>query len=1670
MKINNSSSFNKKTSPPQKILQAVAANKNLPATAFFTGLFAVLLALLIIFIFYRISFNAMFKKFNKFYMNTASIIRTDIQLHTACSDAKMLNDIKEHWKALSNKDADTYICVVDRNAQLLLHSAHPQTVGNDAGKNRVLGTKTQKACNLLQLVQQKRDHVGEYISSAGQEQIAAFSYVEGRDWVVGVHRSKASIEREIWLGRRCLVLGLLLICGLIISISLFLLFHSFASTRAKLHNTLLSLEQESAKTRMYLDAVREMIVVLNSKGEVIRVNEETCRVLGYPEKEILGKNWFNNFLPANIVDAVKGAFLSLMGATTLSENEFSNYENPVLTRDGQNRMISWNNRWLTDEEGNVIGTLGSGRDITEQQRLEKNLIKAQQISKMGFLDLNLKTDEMFWSEGVYHLVGIAPDAGKQTLDSSLKFVHPDDQEYAKKNLELAIEGKKKFHIDFRVLCSDGRVIWVNSQGDIVHDKKGTPLSMLGSIVDITERKRAETDLEESENRFRELVESINDVIFEVAADGRITYVSPVVKRVLGYTPDDIIGQTFSPLVHPDDLSLVHQGFIDVQAGRLHPSEYRLRRKDGDFSWVCSSSRPVQGPDGRIIGIRGLLTDISERKKAEEERIKLLQAIETAGEAIFVTDIDGSIVYANSGTGTLFGYRKLELLHKRISHFNADKDPERVMKDIMAAAAKEGIWKGEIKNRRKDGTEFISSAKVSTLKDENGKVINFITTQHDITRRKKVVNELERSQTFLNAVGRIASVGGWEMDAETFELRYTDETYHIHEIPVGQIPPLDEAINFYHRDDQPKVKHHIQRALEHGEPYDLELRFITAKGKPLWVNAICKPHIVNGKTVKLSGTFQDITERKRAEDKLQESDKRHRDLLENMPSVCFFFDREGNILSWNKTAEEVYGYTKDEAIGASSYDLIVTPQTEEATARLIKEVFEGKSFDGSIWQDRDKDGKIGWRFGNAFPLFNNDGTVLCGVNMNVDITEQKQAEEAVRLSEKKYRNLVETLREGYFFYSHGTDGRFTYISPSITDVLGYSQEEFLTHFSEYMTAAPANKEVFRHTELSIKGIKQPSYIVEILHKDGNIHLLEVSETPLLAEDGTVLAVEGIARDITERERAAEELKRSEQRWRAIFENAGHGIVAINKEKKFTEANDSFLNMLGYSREELSNLTPLDITHPEDIELSRKKLGAVWKGEILKFNHTKRLINRDGQAIWVDLSVTPLQDSSGNIISTMGVLTNVDKRIKAEKAVKLSEEKYRRLVEISPYGIEEIDSSGKIIFASPALEKMHGYGKKEMVGMNVSDLKPQLEREEFSTQLQFLMSKQPQPTVIDSRSLTKDGRIIDVEVAWEYKRDEAGKVIGFVSVITDITQQKKEQREAEIQRQQLLHADKLATLGTLVAGVAHEINNPNSFIMLNAPILKELWQGFHPILEEKRKTAGDFTVYNNATYDVVSPRIPALFEAIQEGSERIKNIVENLKDYSRQDDSNLKGEVNLIDVVNTALVLTQNKIKNATRKFTFKAAQNLPHVMGNRQALEQVVINLILNACDALQNKEQGIRVITSVEQENNLVGISIQDEGVGIPDKLVNRITDPFFTTKKDTGGTGLGLSISSSIIHEHGGNLTFESLPGQGTRACISLPINRGDHPDIEDLKSSRLAGKNGNSNLCLSEVRENAG
>lgn len=430
----------------------------------------------------------------------------------------------------------------------------------------------------------------------------------------------------------------------------------------------------------------------------------------------------------------------------------------------------------------------------------------------------------------------------------------------------------------------------------------------------------------------------------------------------------------------------------------------------------------------------------------------------------------------------------------------------------------------------------------------------------------------------------------------------------------------------------------------------------------------------------------------------------------------------------------------------------------------------------------------------------------------------------------------------------------------------------------------------------------------------------------------------------------------------------------------------------------------------------------------------IIRRDGTELVVERNYVPIYDDSG-IYKGFYVL---DKEISKYKRLKENLELQDIALEATVNGIVITNHNGDIIWVNSSFCKLTGYNPEDLIYKKISILKSGKHDKDFYANMWNTIKNGEiwEGELINKR---KNGELYDEFQVITPVIDDNRNIRFFISVKQDITEQKKAKQREQIHQEQLIQADKMVALGTLVSGVAHEINNPNNFVMLNIPLLRKAWDNIIPILEENYKKKGDFYVGNRLKYSKVKDSIPVLLDGITDGAKRIKRIVEELKDFARHEPERQYEKIDINKVIKAAVTLIHNHIKKSTNNFSMHLDENLPAYFGNFQQIEQVIINLIQNSCQALNNITKKIEVISSYNKEENEIVIKIIDEGLGIDKSNIKKIKDPFFTTKRDIGGTGLGLSVSSKIIMNHNGSLDFESELGEGTTAIIRLPLKNNE-------------------------------
>ncbi|MCA1793444.1 MAG: PAS domain S-box protein, partial [Desulfobacteraceae bacterium] len=401
---------------------------------------------------------------------------------------------------------------------------------------------------------------------------------------------------------------------------------------------------------------------------------------------------------------------------------------------------------------------------------------------------------------------------------------------------------------------------------------------ISAIRDITEKKLAEEALREKTKLLQNIIDTTSDLVAVTDMEGNFTFIGPS-HRFLGYDPDLLVGMNVMELVHPDDFQETATAFADFLTNREdgRKVEYRYRRADGDYLWFETVGKFILDEAGNPKEILFSSRDFTERKQAEEALMKsekdLKQSQRIALLGSWRLDLITNQVDWTEELYRMYGFDPTMPPPPYTEHMKLfTPESWELLSTSLSETATTGIpYELELETVREDGSNGWMWVRGEAVNDAAGNIIGLWGAAQDITERKRAEEELRENENILNITGQMAKIGGWELYPETMKVTWTAETYRIHEVSKSITPPLDDAINFWHPEDQPILRKAIQQALDNGIPYDLELRFITAKGRNLYARTKCNPVLRNGKVVKLQGFFHDITDRKQAEkerDKLQ----------------------------------------------------------------------------------------------------------------------------------------------------------------------------------------------------------------------------------------------------------------------------------------------------------------------------------------------------------------------------------------------------------------------------------------------------------------------------------------------------------------------------------------------------------------------------------------------------------------------------------------------------------------------------------------------------------------------------------------------------------------------------------------------------------------------------------
>ena len=868
---------------------------------------------------------------------------------------------------------------------------------------------------------------------------------------------------------------------------------------------------------------------------------------------------------------------------------------------------------------------------------------------------------------------------------------------------------------------------------------------------------------------------------------------------------------------------------------------------------------------------------------------------------------------------------------------------------------------------------------------------------------------------------------------------------------------------------------------------------------------------SGKLLYYEGFVEDITQRKKAEAGLRESEERLRMVIEGVKDYAIFMlDTNGYVASWNSGAKRILGYGASEIVGKNS-ECFYTPEDiaiGKPQEKLVIAIAAGR-YESEGWRFR-KDGSRFWANIIVTPLRDESGELQGFSQVMQDITKQKRAAEekmqliaSLQASEKKFRSLYESTTDAVMLLD---EQGFLDCNPATLKLFGCSTEsEFCgKHPSEFSPLLQPNGQdsMSLSQERINTALEMGNCRFDWLHcrLDGSEFPAEVLLTSM--DIGGKMGLQAVVRDITYRVQAEEALKQaneilecrvkertsqleaaikqlslSEEKFSKAFRSSPDPMtITTFAEGKFLEVNDSFLSALGYFGEEIighkvpelniwvkpqdrldfrQNLQDQGVVRSQECEFKMKS------GSVVVCLLSAELINLDGE------------------LCMLAVMTDITDRKHAEEALRESQRALSTLMSNLPgmaYRFRN-DADRSMEFVSEGCYQLAGYSPEEFIGtrqVSIAKLTHPDDRDNLWNAVQVALQEN-RPYQLNYRITDKNG-----ELKWVWEQglgvfSDTGELIALEGLITDISEQKRSEEALvrsqteltqqkiqlentlhELQQTQavLIHTEKMSTLGQMVAGVAHEINNPVSSVCGNLVHVGHYTEDLLNLIDMYQQhcpqpPASIQDKIEDIELEFLLEDLPKAMSSMQIGADRIREIVRSLRNFSRKDDSQM-SKVNLHEGIEGTLLILQSRLKargNYPEIAVIKDYGNLPLVECYSGKINQVFMNLIGNAIDAIEEYNEGRSVAEAkasrskikirTEVQNSKAVIRISDNGPGMPEEVCQQLFEAFFTTKPAGKGTGLGLSISYKVVQEHGGKLSCVSAPGQGAEFIIEMPIEQ---------------------------------
>jgi PAS domain S-box-containing protein len=1389
----------------------------------------------------------------------------------------------------------------------------------------------------------------------------------------------------------------------------------FAAARDITEQTRLEddLRQAQNYTRGLIEASVDALVTVDPQLRITDVNDQTVRTTGYSRDELIG-----SFFPDYFVAPDRA---SAGVQKTLAEGFVTNYVLSLRSKSGKETLVSFNASVFRDTDGHLKGIFAAARDITEQKRLEEELRQAQNYTRgliESSVDPMITVDPDLTITDVNEQMVRLAEAEKNQLIGSRFDRYFTDPAHAGAGVKQTLREGYVTNYELTLQTPSGRQVVVSFNASVFKDTSGKIRGIFAVARDVTEQRQLEQQLREQQNYSRSLIEASVDALVTVDPAGLIMDVNDQMIRLAGHHRHKLVGSPFADyFTEPERARAGVRKTFDE--GLVKNYELVVRSSGGQETIVSFNASVFRDTAGRIAGIFAAARDVSDQKRLEqklrEQQVYTRGLIESNIDALMTTDPLGIITDVNKQMCAVTGRDKDELVGTPFKDYCTD--PKCAEDGIRQVLSEGRVTNYELTIRSKEGKEVVVSYNATTFTGADGKLKGVFAAARDITDQKRLEEQLRQAQAYNrglieSSVDAMLTVGPDDTVTDVNEQMVRLSGY-------GRDRLIGSSFKDYFTEPD-RAAAGVKKTLDEGYVTNYELTLRSRHRRQILVSfnaSVFKDGAGNVRGI--YAIARDVTEQRRLEEKLRESENYNRGLIESSVDALVTVSPDLTVTDVNDQMVRLTGCSRDELVGSSFKDYFTEPERASAGVRQTLEEGMVTNYELAL---KSRTGKRTVVSFNAGTFKDTAGKVAGILAAARDITAQKKLEEQLRDQQSYNRSLIESSVDALMTVD--PNGVITDVNEQTVKLAGYNRKQLIgSPFVEYFT----------EPERATAGVKQTfdqglvtNYELVVRSKSGRKIPVSFNAAVFREVSGAIGGILAAARDITEQKKIEQELRDQQTYTRGLIESNIDALMTTDALGIITDVNKQMCAVTGCSREELIG-TPFKeyFTEPQRAEDGIRRVLA--EGKVTNYELTLRA--RDGRERIVSYNATTFTGADGKLRGVFAAARDITDQKGLEGQVT---QRNRELTDATTflnnilqssteYSIIAMDLQGNILAWNEGAYRTYGYAAGEMVlranarmlhagedvasGRNQEALEAALRTGKFEGEFQ---------------RVRKNGQRFTAQVAITLRRDAAGKPIGYVLISKDITAQKaleeqlrRKNEELEQQNRRVQQANRMKS--EFLANMSHELRTPLNGIIGFAELIHNGKAG--PVSEIHAEYLGD----------------------ILTSARHLLQLINDVLDLAKVEAGRIDLRADLIDLggligeVRDVLRAVASKKKI---RVEVQANADLGEIVGDASKIKQILYNYLSNALKF--TPEQGRVWIRCLPDGEDSFRLEVEDTGIGIRREDFDRLFVEFqqldASTAKRYQGTGLGLALTKQLVEAQGGRVGVKSTPGAGSIFSATLP------------------------------------